>query len=502
MMQYLVLLAVSWAGEFLLTWRPLWRFRAPLAILSLLTLSAACAGLLLTRPGLWTVLLATVGAYRVFNLMRVLENRMREQYARSTVSLTALWLAAAQAVILVGLETSWPQAGPAQYIRALAATQLVVALLLAWSTLRQLHTTSPAAAHPKRLRLNDRDLPSVTVAIPARNEDAQLEACLDSMLASDYPKLEIIVLDDCSGDRTPEIIKQYAHDGVRFIRGREPSEGWLAKNQAYDRLYQEASGTLILFCGVDVRLQRSSVRQLVTALIQRDKTMLSVLPLNPPQSGNLPLVQLMRYYWEMAPPRRLFNRPPVLSTCWLITKEAIKQAGGFASVKRSVTPEAHFARAATIDDHYSFIRSDAPLGISSQKPSSEQLSTAIQTRYPQLHRRPELVLLVALAEVGLILSPLVILTFAVAVNDTLLLAVTLATLLLHGLIFRALWQAIFTYRRRWTIFIFLPTIVTDLVLLHYSMYKYEFSEVYWKGRNVCYPVMRVYDRLPPLPKLD
>jgi hypothetical protein len=38
----------------------------------------------------------------------------------------------------------------------------------------------------------------------------------------------------------------------------------------------------------------------------------------------------------------------------------------------------------------------------------------------------------------------------------------------------------------------------DVVLLNYSMLKYEFSEVIWKGRNVCIPVMRVFTHLPPV----
>lgn len=506
MMQYLlVLLAISAACELLLTVGPWWRLRLLLAGLALVTLSAACTGTVLLYPGLWSALLVLIGLYRVFNLVRVIENRVPAAFGRYGVRKTALWLLAAQVVVLAIIYSGW-LTGPRHYIWALVSVQLAVALGLAWSMMRSLRTTSPSDGHGSRVHLNDRDLPSITVAIPARNEDTQLEACLDAILASNYPKLEVIALDDCSQDRTPEIIKRYAHDGVRFIRGQEPSKGWLAKNQAYDRLYQEANGKLILFCGVDVRFGPDSIRQLVTALIQRDKTMIDVLPLNPPltvphhghYSHHLPLAQLMRYYWEMAPPRRLFNRPPVLSTCWLITRDSLHKAGGFKAVRRSVTPEAHFAKAAVVHDNYSFLRSDRHLGISSQKPPAEQLNTALQTRYPQLHRRPELVLLIALAELTFILAPLAIAVFAGVTAQWLLLAAAVVTLALHGLTFQALWHSVFTYRRWLSSLLFVPAVITDLVLLHYSMYKYEFSEVYWKGRNVCYPVMRVYPRLPKI----
>ena len=50
----------------------------------------------------------------------------------------------------------------------------------------------------------DKDLPSISVLIPARNETEELHACLDALVASDYPKLEILVLDDCSQERQPQ----------------------------------------------------------------------------------------------------------------------------------------------------------------------------------------------------------------------------------------------------------------------------------------------------------
>jgi hypothetical protein len=39
----------------------------------------------------------------------------------------------------------------------------------------------------------------------------------------------------------------------------------------------------------------------------------------------------------------------------------------------------------------------------------------------------------------------------------------------------------------------------DMAILHYSMWQYEFSEVDWKGRNICVPAMHV---IPHLPKLQ
>ena len=62
---------------------------------------------------------------------------------------------------------------------------------------------------------------SVTVLVPARNEEANISKCLDSLLNQNYPsdKLEIVVIDDDSEDSTAEIVNDYAaqHSIIRLI---------------------------------------------------------------------------------------------------------------------------------------------------------------------------------------------------------------------------------------------------------------------------------------------
>ena len=77
--------------------------------------------------------------------------------------------------------------------------------LVGWSrgfarTVRQTDALAPLA---------DADLPSVTVIVPARNEEDTIGPCVDSILATDYPadRLEVIVVDDDSSDRTAEVVR-------------------------------------------------------------------------------------------------------------------------------------------------------------------------------------------------------------------------------------------------------------------------------------------------------
>lgn len=476
--------------------------KAPIRKIMTLVTAALLVGvtvaLCLNAWKIWVWGVPLVG-YRLVNLLRVYYSRLPAPQLR-TVSLRAFnWLLGAQ--ILVGLI-----AGLSNYYHwnarlfdVLVVGQLLVAIvLLRASTLTWQH----AAAARGVTALSDHELPSLSILIPARNETEDLDRCLRALTASNYPKLEILVLDDCSATRrTPEIIRSFAHDGVRFLQGEVPDENrWLAKNFAYEQLASEASGELLLFCGVDVLLEPGSLRQLVAILESRGKDMLSVMPLRADGEGRgSSMLQAMRYYWETCLPRRLFKRPPVLSSCWLIRREMLEHMGRFDAISRSVVPESALARRAVTTDAYSFIRSDDSLGIYSNKSAGEQYGTTLRVRYPQLHRRLELVALTACFELTCLLGPLV--------------GLCLAGNLSHAMDYIAIWAVALvclfvTYglvsvgarlTNPWFGWLLMPVaFLLDIAMLHVSMWQYEFRSVQWKGRNVCIPVMRVEPHLPKL----
>jgi hypothetical protein len=323
---------------------------------------------------------------------------------------------------------------------------------------------------------------------------------LQALTASNYPKLEILVLDDCSATRrTPDIIRSFAHEGVRFLAGKVPDERhWLAKNYAYEQLAEEASGELLLFCGVDVQLQPDSLRQLVAVLASRNKDMLSVMPLRAGGEGRgTSMLQAMRYYWETALPRRLFKRPPVLSSCWLIRRDALERMGRFDAISRSVVPESSLARRAVTTDAYSFIRSDDSLGIYSNKSAQEQYGTMLRVRYPQLHRRLELVALTAFFELTFLLGPLIGLCLAGSLSHTLAYIAMWTVALICLFVTYGLVAVGARLTNPWVGWLLMPVaFVVDIAMLHVSMWQYEFASVQWKGRNVCIPVMQVEAHLP------
>lgn len=499
MVLLLTLFAVGLLGELLLHISSfLWRYRGFVAGFSLASTAVASAGLVLWAPGVFSGLVLLLSAYRILNCLRIAQGRMHPNYLRHETRRTTLVLIALQMLVALGWLAwhHWHTSGHTTWA-LIAGLQLLAAVGSLAFTIRNIKKTSwpKSSAH-----YSDAQLPSITVAIPARNETADLQQCLDSLLASNYPKLEVLVLDDCSQfRRTPEIIRSFAHAGVRFVKGEQPSDTWLPKNHAYEQLASQASGEYIVFCGVDVRFAPDSLRKLLSVLLHRKKLMLSILPARAQSAyAAVSPVQAMRYWWELVPPRRLFRRPPVLSTCWVIKRTALRHAGGFRAVARSIVPEAYFAReTAKAADGYSFLRGERSLGLVSAKKAAEQRQTAVRMRYPQVHRRPEQVAIHSFLEASFLLLPFV-LSLGGFWLDIGLPAQILATLACLCLVIVHELVVLSTHVNSWWFGLVAPPfmIITDIGMLHYSMYKYEFSTVDWKGRNVCIPAMHVVPHLP------
>ncbi|HLM79952.1 MAG TPA: glycosyltransferase family 2 protein [Terriglobales bacterium] len=115
--------------------------------------------------------------------------------------------------------------------------------------------------------------PEVSIIVPARNEEASLGACLESLTAQTGVTFEIVVVDDASTDRTREIAQGFA--GVRAISPRPLHEDgagkkWTGKNNAMIAGAKAASAPWLLFTDADtVHLPGSLARALEEAKNER-----------------------------------------------------------------------------------------------------------------------------------------------------------------------------------------------------------------------------------------
>jgi glycosyltransferase involved in cell wall biosynthesis len=107
--------------------------------------------------------------------------------------------------------------------------------------------------------------PLVSVVVPCRNERRYIAACLDSILASDYPKdrLQILVADGQSEDGTRAIVERYAAQDPRITLIDNPSRTTPA---GLNRAIRSASGSVIIRMDAHVLYPEHYIHSLVEAL--------------------------------------------------------------------------------------------------------------------------------------------------------------------------------------------------------------------------------------------
>jgi glycosyltransferase involved in cell wall biosynthesis len=191
--------------------------------------------------------------------------------------------------------------------------------------------------------------PVVSVIIPARNEEASLGACLESLVTQTGVDFEIIVVDDNSTDRTREIAASFPK--VIVIEAAPPPSGWTGKNNAVATGARQARGQWLLFTDADtVHLPGSLARSLNEAN-QQEAALLSYSP-----------EQIVETFWEKAVMPVIFAdlaqryRPSEVSNPQspaaaangqyiLITREAYDAVGGHAAIAADLLEDVTLARA-------------------------------------------------------------------------------------------------------------------------------------------------------------
>ncbi|HYL46284.1 MAG TPA: glycosyltransferase [Candidatus Limnocylindrales bacterium] len=119
--------------------------------------------------------------------------------------------------------------------------------------------------------LADADCPSVSILFAARDEAEKLPGALETFLALDYPRYEVIAVDDRSEDATAEILSAAAKKDarVKFVRLDSLPAGWLGKPHALQQAYEHSSGEWLVFTDADVHFAPDLLRRAI-ALARRE----------------------------------------------------------------------------------------------------------------------------------------------------------------------------------------------------------------------------------------
>ena len=130
------------------------------------------------------------------------------------------------------------------------------------------------------------DYPFVSILVPARNEERNIEKCIKSLLQQNYPNYEIIVLDDESEDRTWQILSRLAqgNDNLHLLKGKPLPEGWIGKCWACHQLSEKARGEFLLLVDADTFHKPSMLHSVMDTARFYQADLISGLPM---KSGNL-----------------------------------------------------------------------------------------------------------------------------------------------------------------------------------------------------------------------
>ena len=237
--------------------------------------------------------------------------------------------------------------GLAVYLAIVLAIQVLSLLLLLEN-----HRTIPKLG-PRTYARPPGPAPRVSVVVPARNEERNIDRCVRSLLAQDYPDFELVVVDDRSTDQTGTILDRIA-DGdarLRVVHGVEPPAGWLGKNHAIHQGVAAADCDYLLFVDADTDLHPACLAQVAAFAEERGSDLLTLLPrlvnlsfwerVVQPAIGQLVLAWFpSKWINDPARPKAASANGPFL----LFRRAAYDAIGGHEAVKGDIVEDLTLAR--------------------------------------------------------------------------------------------------------------------------------------------------------------
>lgn len=247
-----------------------------------------------------------------------------------------------------------PPLSPLLVYQAVILSFLLAFLGLLVINLLTLPTLAQDEADAPKPEIDHRQLPLVSILVPARNEAANIAACVRSLLGQDYPRFELLVLDDQSEDATGAILARLAaEDGrLRVLQGAAPPPGWLGKANACRQLAAAARGDWLLFTDADTVHRPPALRRALALAQRRAAGLLSMFPRQITGSWSerlvVPLMHLAVYGLLPLPAMRRLRSPAFAAAngqYLLFRRAAYEAAGGHAAVRGLVLEDVALARA-------------------------------------------------------------------------------------------------------------------------------------------------------------
>jgi len=206
------------------------------------------------------------------------------------------------------------------------------------------------------------DLPFLSIVVPARNEERQIETCVRSLLAQRYPNFEVIVVDDRSTDGTAEILERLARNDARLhiVHGEPLPDGWVGKPWALNQGMHAARGEMLLFTDADTEHEPLACASAVRYALDQGVSFLSLLPTQqfetPAERIFLPTILFMILFGigsldaindPKSEDAAIFNGQYLLCR-----RHALEALGGYERVRASIAEDYDLARIVKRDGRF------------------------------------------------------------------------------------------------------------------------------------------------------
>jgi chlorobactene glucosyltransferase len=204
--------------------------------------------------------------------------------------------------------------------------------------------------------------PSVSIVVPARDEERSIERCVRSLLAQCAADFEVIVVDDGSTDRTREILGRLAAEDARLrvIDGADLPPGWIGKPWALHQGAAAARGDWFLFTDADSVHARHSVTSVLAFALAQHVDAVSTITLQElgtfAERAILPSILGLVFFSQgnfdqlndPAQTRRALANGQYI----LISRRAYNGLGGHAALRREIVEDIELARRFKADGRF------------------------------------------------------------------------------------------------------------------------------------------------------
>jgi len=193
-------------------------------------------------------------------------------------------------------------------------------------------------------------LPSISILVPARNEEVNLVRLIPSILNQSYSSFELVVYDDRSSDNTKSVVESFTDDRIKLINGAPLPNGWFGKNHALYQCAVSAENDLLLFLDADMEFQeKDSLLKLVKMKVSLpERAAFSGLPRL--RDGGIILVSIVHFVIMTGAPWLLsvllpFKSMTVLNgQFWMISRSDYEEHQPHEKVKDKILEDVEIGR--------------------------------------------------------------------------------------------------------------------------------------------------------------